>query len=286
MSGKNEIKSETLAATGPAEDDFIINLDRFTGPLDLLLHLIKEHEMDIFDIPISEISEKYLAYMEGINEMNLDGAGDFLLMAATLAHIKSKMLLPPSGDDEDDDEDNSGDPREELVRRLLEYQKYKDAAAHLDDRPLLGRDVYHRPLDRSLAAAPDQVEIEDVSVFQLIEVFQELLDKAKIHAPHQVRLDTVSVESRIREILKAIGGNEHVTFRSLFSDVYSRSELVGTFLAILELARILVLRIFQTVGGSEIYLSRRPDSPSDEEIERSISMLEYDKEIIEKTEEE
>lgn len=246
-------------------DPFIIEMEQFSGPLDLLLHLIKKHEMDIFDIPISIITEKYLEYVKYMQELNLDLAGDFLVMAATLAHIKSKMLLPP-GEDDSEEEEEQGDPREELVRRLLEYQKYKQVAEKLESRPMLGRDVFVRPPEKAVAPKNDEVDVEEVSVFQLIEIFQELLDNAKKHAPHQVQLDSVKVEDKISTILQTVRKGGRVSFRSLFVDVYSRPDLVATFLGILELTRLMAMRIYQTSDKGEIYISIRKSAPSDEQI--------------------
>jgi segregation and condensation protein A len=270
----DEVELRSDAATDPLEP-WVIEMDQFSGPLDLLLHLIKKHEMDIFDIQIALITEKYLKYVDVIRELNLERAGDFLLMAATLAHIKSRMLLPVSPEDEEDEEDES-DPREELVRRLLEYQKYKGAAEQLASRPILGRDVFVRPPEKIAAPNSDEVDVEDVSVFQLIELFQELLDQAKKHAPHKVQLDTVSVDDKIVYVLRILKGSPRVTFRSLFINIYTRPELVATFLAILELARLRALRIYQTSDKGEIYMSYRPDAPSDEEIQARVDVFKAD----------
>lgn len=251
---------------GPdVSDPWLVELARFSGPLELLLHLIKKHEMDIFDIPIALITEKYLNYVQLIQELDLERAGDFLVMAATLAHIKSKMLLPP-GDEQEDEEVDESDPREELVRRLLEYQKYKIAAEQLASRPILGRDLFARPPEKVAAPESDEVDIEDVSVFQLIEIFQELLDNARQHAPHQVQLESVSVDDKVFYVLQLLKASQRVTFRSLFRNVYSKPELVATFLAILELARLHAMRIYQTSDKGEIYLSYRSDAPSDADI--------------------
>ncbi len=253
---------------------FMVELERFEGPLDLLLHLIKQHEMDIFDIPVAEILAKYLEYMAVIQKLNLDLAGDFLVMAATLAHIKSKMLLPPSDDPEDEADDDLMDPREELVRRLLEYQKYKTAAEQLDSKPLLNRDVYVRSPERPKSDNAEAQDIEDVSVFELISIFQELLDKIKLHAPHKVQLDNYKVEDKIRDVLSKLRAAKRVDFRHLFKDIYTRPELVTTFLAILELARMRVVRLFQTSVQGEIYLSMRPDAPDDKSIMERVTLEE------------
>ncbi len=273
MQESKTLKEDTPVEAG--EDSFLIELEKFSGPLDLLLHLIRQHEMDIFDIPIAEITEKYLAYVAVMEQLNLDRVGDFLVMAATLAHIKSRMLLPVDVQEEEEDTEE-GDPREELVRRLLEYQKYKDAAERLSSQPMLTRDVFVRPPDRSAQLPDKEVEIGEVSVFQLIEVFQDVLDKVKLHAPHQVQIDTVRVEDKIQDVLKELKEAGRVVFKDLFRNIYSRPELISTFLAVLELARMKVLRIFQTASLGEIYLSRRKDAPEDKEILRRVTLEEQE----------
>jgi len=256
---------------GANAEAFVVELERFSGPLDLLLHLIQKHEMNIFDIPVAVITEKYLEYMRVIEELNLDQAGDFLVMAATLAHIKSRMLLP-APEAEALDEEEALDPREELVRRLLEYQRFKAAAEQLAARPMLGRDVFVRPPEKA-AAVSDEVDIEDVSVFDLVSVFQDVLERVRLHAPHQIQLDPVHVEDKINQIIARVEAAGRLTFKSLFDEVYNRPELIATFLAILELARLSILRIFQTTGGGEIYIALRPDAPRGEELEKRLALL-------------
>ena len=267
---KTDVAKEAAAAA-PEGDPFFIELERFSGPLDLLLHLIKQHEMDIFDIPIAEITEKYLAYVAIIRELDLDRAGDFLVMASTLAHIKSRMLLPPGEDSgEIGDAAEELDPRADLVRRLLAYQKYKDAAERMNNRLLLNRDVYARPPDRSMIPNGDEVDVEDVPVIQLIELFQEMMEKLKTKAPHRVRIDEVKIEERISDVLVVLRSSKRVTFRSLLTSIFKSPELITTFLAVLELARVRVLRLFQAGALGEIYISLRPDAPDDETIRKRI----------------
>lgn len=254
---------------------FFVELESFQGPLDLLLHLIKKHEMNVFDIPILEITEKYLEYARIIEELDLDQAGDFILMAATLAHIKSRMLLPPD-EAQAEEEEEENDPREELVRRLLEYQSFKDAADRLSERPMLGRDEFARAPDYALADSREEVDIEEVSAFALIEIFQEILERTKENNPHEVQMESVSVEERITVVLRALSLEKRVTFRSLFTDVFTRSALVATFLGILELARLRVLRLYQAQNDGEIYLARRPDAPRDEDVMKRLSASSVD----------
>src|SRR5262245_31354168 len=166
-------------------DPYRVQLDVFEGPLDLLLHLIKKNEVEIVDIPIAIITEQYLAYLEVMHELSLDVAGEFLVMAATLTLIKSRMLLPPS---EDEDEEEP-DPRAALVQQLLEYQRYREAALALSERPLLNRDVFVRePLAESSesAGASDQAAPLQVSVWELLEAFRAVLKRARPEAVHEV----------------------------------------------------------------------------------------------------
>jgi segregation and condensation protein A len=151
-----------------------IKIENFEGPLDLLLHLIKKNEMDIYDIPMAEITAQYLATIDAMKSLNLEVAGEFLLMAATLLHIKSRMLLPQQ-DPEEDPEPEEEDPRAELVRRLLEYQKYKDAALCLDSRPLLDREVFSRRVASSESDEQEEGELEAVGLFELVDALRRLL---------------------------------------------------------------------------------------------------------------
>ena len=174
-----------------------VALENFEGPLDLLLHLIQKHELDIFDIPVAFITEKYLEYLEHLRALNLDIAGEYLLMAATLAYIKSRQLVPtPDGPEDEAEEDAVGDPREELIRRLLEYQKYREAAAQLGDRPVMGRNVWGRgsPVEVAQAAG---APLAEVSVFKLIEALGRVLERARVKLAHDVMVDRISIADKI-----------------------------------------------------------------------------------------
>jgi segregation and condensation protein A len=226
-------------------DQYRIRLEIFEGPLDLLLHLIKKNELDIYDIPISLITQQYLEYLEIMKQLNLDIAGEFLVMAAELMHIKSRTLLPtpPPGEGE---EEEGPDPRAELVRRLLEYQQFKDVADQLRERDLLGRDTFVRgakSLDWLNLA--DGMDLEPVSIFQLVEAFRQLLAEAPAELVHEITIDLISVRERILQIMDAIKGKQSFTFRELFEPNAGRPKMIITFLAILELVRISVLRIHQ-----------------------------------------
>ncbi|MGZ3523150.1 MAG: segregation and condensation protein A [Thermodesulfobacteriota bacterium] len=230
---------------------YTFRLDGFEGPLDLLLHLIQKNELDIFNIPIALITEQYLEYLQLMKVLNLDTAGEYLLMASTLLHIKSRMLLPKSSEGEEEEEE---DPRAELVRRLLEYQKYKQAASELERRPLLDRDVFIR-LTPTGSQEPEEERIE-VNLFELLEAFQEVLKRVKPKAIHEVILEHLSVEDKIQEILALLEKeNRSMAFHRLFSEEASRRVVVVTLLAILELVKMKRIRIFQMAPFEAIRIS-------------------------------
>jgi segregation and condensation protein A len=233
-------------------DDYTFRLEGFEGPLDLLLHLIQKNELDIFNIPIALITEQYLEYLRLMKVLNLDMAGEYLLMASTLLHIKSRMLLPKSSKGEDEEEE---DPRAELVRRLLEYQKYKQAAVELEKRPLLDRDVFIR----LLAAEPEPIAEEEkieVNLFELLEAFRKVLERVRVETFHEVVLEHVSVEDKIQEILALLEReNRSIAFHRLFPEQATRRVVVVTLLAILELVKMKRIRIFQLAPFETIRIS-------------------------------
>jgi len=223
-----------------------VQLEIFEGPLDLLLHLIKKNEVSISDIPIAAITAQYLATLELMQNLNLDVAGEFLVMAATLIHIKSRMLLP-AGDDEPD-EDEGIDPREELVRRLLEYQRFKDAAAELEQRELLTRDVFVR--STSSAEEAPAPGFREVSLFELLTALRRVIERLPKDDAHEVILEKITLREKMTLILDLLRAGEKVIFEALFSEVKSRMEIIVTFLAMLELVKMRVIRIFQeTLNG-------------------------------------
>ena len=231
---------------------YIFRLEMFEGPLDLLLHLISKNELDIANIPIALITNQYLDYLKLMKVLNLDIAGEYLLMAATLLHIKSKTLLPSSSEQE---EEEGEDPRAELVRRLLEYQKYKQAAVELERRPVLDRDVFIRliPADPE---EPTEEERLEVSLFELLEAFRGILERVKAETFHEVILDRITVEERVQEILSLLRKeNRSIAFQHLFSEQASRREIIITFLAILELVKMKLIRIFQPAPFETIRIS-------------------------------
>lgn len=230
---------------------YTIRLDMFEGPLDLLLHLIHKNELDIVNIPIALITEQYLEYLKLMKVLNLDIAGEYLLMASTLLYIKSKTLLPASPEEEEEEED----PRAELVRRLLEYQKYKEAASELEKKPMLDRDVFIRsnPSEKEDTGAEERVE---VSLFELLEAFRQILERAKAEEFHEVTLDRVSVEEKVQEIFSLLQREKRsIAFKHLFPEKASRRVIIVTFLAILELVKMKLIRVFQMAPFETIRLS-------------------------------
>ncbi|MBI5532241.1 MAG: segregation/condensation protein A [Deltaproteobacteria bacterium] len=235
------------------EDGWRVALPVFEGPLDLLLHLIQKHELDILDIPISFVTEKYLEYLNLMRDMAIDVASEYLVMAATLAHIKSKMLLPSVPSDQDDALDEEElDPRGELVRRLLEYQKYKNAAADLASRSVLGKDVFARGPLPTEAEGP--APLESVGVFALIDAFNRVAARRKITLEHEVSFDRVSISERINEIVDMLKLRSRSTLEEILPETFSRSELVITFLALLEMTRLKLTRLYQASALSELYI--------------------------------
>jgi segregation and condensation protein A len=236
-----------------------VQLDVFEGPLDLLLHLIKKNEVSITDIPIATITEQYLATLELMEYLSLDVAGEFLVMAATLVHIKSRMLLPLDETDVEED-DEGGDPRDELVRRLLEYQRYKDAAGELERRDILKRDVFVRSPE-----PPEQTEtvgFESVSLFDLISALRTVLDRLPKDSVHQVMLETFSVREKMSLLLEDLHRRGKIIFQDLFAGVASRIEVVVTFLAMLELVKIRAVKIWQEEPTGPIVIA--PSAPLEE----------------------
>ena len=250
---------------GP-KDAFRIALPNFEGPLDLLLHLIREHQVDILDIPIALITEKYLAHIQLMREINLDIAGEFLVMAATLLHLKSRMLLPKEEVPvlEGETPVDTTDPRAELVHRLLEYQKYKHAADQFLTADLLDRDVFARrvSMDR-LGLDPEDIGFKEISVFKLIEALDRVLKALEPKFQHQVVRDRLSLSDAIHSIAAQLAASGPVKFLDLFTGVRTRSAVVITFLALLEMAKLSLIRIYQGEGESEILVQAKGGALND-----------------------
>ena len=231
-----------------------VKLDIFEGPLDLLLYLIKKEEVDIYNIPIAAVTDQYLQHVELMRSMNLDLAGEYLVLAATLLHIKSKMLLPV--EEKEDGEPEEPDPRAELVRQLLEYQTFKEAALNLNARALLERDVF------KLGAAPeiqagDEEEMIEVSLFDLVEAFREIVSNIKEKELLDFDIEKISLSDRIHQILERLSAEKSLNFRDLLEDVHDRTMIIYTLLAILELMKMRIVRAYQshTFGPIRIFLA-------------------------------
>jgi segregation and condensation protein A len=228
----------------------------FEGPLDLILHLVKEHEVDLFDIPIARITESYLATLVAMRELDIDVAGEFLHMASQLMLMKSKLLLPRTevAEDAPGPEDLGVDPRAELVRRLLEYQKYKAAGEELGSRDILDRTVFARRAQAERPAGPDGPEgLADVSVFKLIEALDRALEHARPEVSHEILNDRLSITDAISAVAEVLRLRRRASFEELLAGPperrYARASVIATFLAILEMARLRLVRIYQAVLG-------------------------------------
>lgn len=234
---------------------YSIKLDKFEGPLDLLLHLIRKNELDIYDIPIALITKQYLEYLSLLKELNLEVAGDFLVMASTLLQIKSRMLLPNPEPEEGEGEAEE-DPRAELVRRLIEYQRYKDAALHLGEREILGREVFARRFgSQELQIVPAEDEVIELDLFQLAEAFSSLISRVPTARVHEVvGFDSISIADAINEILGLLQEREMLAFEELFREDDSRERLIASFLALLELCKLKMLKVLQNKSCGEIYI--------------------------------
>jgi len=232
-----------------------IRIDKFEGPLDLLLHLIKKNEMDICDIRISEITAQYVAFLDEMKSLNLDIAGEYLVMAATLLQIKSQMLLPQP--EEELAEEEEGDPRAELIKRLLEYQRYKDAALNFDRLPQLERDVFLHAGDVNEVQGEGEEfnDLEPVGLFELVEVFRGLLRSAPAEMVHEITTEQLSITEKIHTILAELQEKGHLAFAALYNPDTTRREMVVFFLAMLELVKMKLVKIYQNQRHGEIWLS-------------------------------
>ncbi|HSD88076.1 MAG TPA: segregation/condensation protein A [Kofleriaceae bacterium] len=260
------------------ETGYQVELDVFEGPLDLLLHLVKKHELSILDIPIAFVTEKYLEYLDAMAGLDIDVAGEYLLMAATLCHIKSRELLPsPEPLEEDGEPGAEGeevevDPRADLIRRLLEYQKYKEAADKLGQRPVVGRNVWGRG-SATEDAVSDGVDADAIAplapfpVHKLIEAFDRVMRQAKVKVAHNVMIDRLSVSQKIAELTDRLEKEGRFAFTSMFSflrDGIARAaeeikhEAVVTFLALLEMAKLRLVALAQQ-EDEEIFIARATD---------------------------
>lgn len=238
---------EIKALQRESEEDYRVQLPVFEGPLDLLLHLIKKSEINIYDIPIALITQQYLEYLDLMKSLNLNIAGEFLVMAATLIHIKSKMLLPPEDLQEEEPEE---DPRAELVHRLLEYQRFKDAAEGLAHREETWREAFRRPQD---CVEPEQeILLTEVSLFDLMEALRTVLTRVPKEGVMEILPDELSVRQRMSLVMERLERSGGITFDALFEKERTRAAVIVTFLALLELIKLQLIavqqiRLFETI---------------------------------------
>lgn len=238
--------------------DYEIKLDVFQGPLDLLLHLIEKEEVDIYNIPIAIITEKYLDYLQTLQMFNLEVVGDFLVMAATLMQIKVKMLLPQSAlSSEENDEDSEADPRWELARKLIEYKKIKEASLSLQKLENTQSLVYTRSggdfADKKITAALDP--LKDLSVWDLVDAFKVIMDSLEEKPIKSLPKQEISIKQRMTEIMDLVSEKGEMLFQRVFSEVKTKLGLITCFLAVLELIRLCKITASQTLIFGEIMLS-------------------------------
>ena len=244
--------------------DYPVKVADFNGPLDLLIYLIKKNQVDIYDIPIVLITNQYLEYLELMQELNLDVAGEFLVMSATLIHIKSRTLVPRLETESADDLDEE-DPRDALVERLLEHQRFKMAAELLHERETVRSAQWTRPegLVEEISGEPFERELE-VDLFSLLQAFQSVLKRSREYPAIQLPSKVVPIETRIQELVDKLASGGACGFNELFPDASSRQELITTFLAVLEMIRLKLIRVFQqgARGPIRVYARTRSDDGS------------------------
>jgi segregation and condensation protein A len=245
-----------------AREAYAVSMDTFEGPLDLLLHLVRRHELDVLDIPISFITRKYLEFIEVAQALDIEVAGEYLVMAATLAFLKSRELLPsdPLPEEESAGREDGVDPRQELIRRLVEYEKFRMAGLELDARPIVGRDVFPRGGD--VDVFPPEPDLAPVTLFRLAEAYGRILDRARILKTHDVDIEPVTVRQRMKQLSLLLGDAPRVEFEALFLDRTWSSErelrqmLVVTLMSVLEMVKLGVMSVQQPEGSETIVLER------------------------------
>ena len=236
------------------KDDYKVQLEVFEGPLDLLLYLIKKDELDIYDIPIERITNQYMQYMDLMRMLDLNIAGEFIVMAATLMMIKSRMLLPP--EERAVMEEEEDDPRWDLVRQLVEYKKFKDVAVFLQGLEERQEDVFVRGGEGAKLGPDGGVSLHDVSIFDLISAFNEALKKVKTEELKEIFAERYTVAEKIDMLVNLIKTKDKIDFKELFTGMASRHEIVCTFLAVLEMMRLKQLVARQEQSFGEIFLIR------------------------------
>lgn len=240
---------------------YVLHLDVFEGPMDLLLYLVKKNNMDIMDIAVSDITREYIAYLDMLQKLNLDSAGEFLVMASTLMQIKARMLVPQP----EKVEEEGPDPRAELVAKLLEYQKYKEAANVLSEKYVVQREVYYR---QEPQFSQDEYILE-ANIFDLLGAFRNILARAKEEVK-EILYEDIPIETKIREILAALEQKEYMTFEELFVGETSKADLIAAFLALLELIRTKQIIARQAKVFSNVRIYRvKPSTEDSSEVQRN-----------------
>ncbi len=237
-------------------EDYKVKLEIFEGPLDLLLYLVKKTEVDIYHIPIVQITDQYLKYLELMKMLDLDIAGEFLWMASNLIYIKSKMLLPPDERPEEEIEDEM-DPHQELIRQLLEYKKFKEAAESLEEMEEKRKQYFPREASLEVDSSDISLDLKPVSLFDLLSAFSEILQKIGVRESlKKIFEEEVSVEKKIEMIDKMISVAGSFAFQELFAETSSRMEIIATFLAVLELIRLKRIKVAQSEAFGNILIQR------------------------------
>jgi segregation and condensation protein A len=260
-------KTESEEKPEPLPGQPRVHLEIFEGPLDLLLFLIRKNEYDIFDIPIAEVTTQYLKYLDVLQELDLEIAGEFLVMAATLMKIKSHMLLPRQDEIEEEDEE---DPRAALIRQILEYQRYKEAAEELIERDHLGREVFARKFESPelTEAQADESGYLEADLYDLIEAIRAVLKRLPERSAHIVRLEPYSIQERMTQLTNRLKSVTSITFDALFDGAADRIEVVTTFLALLEMIRQQLVSVYQAdIGGTIRIVSQVTDVTDEDEPE-------------------
>ena len=236
--------------------DYRVQLDVFSGPLDLMLYLVKRHELDILDLPIARITRQFSDMLEIIEVLDLDMIGDFVVMASTLVEIKSRMVLPRPEEDEPNAPEGEDDPRSDLVRQLIEYKKYKDASRLLEEHAAEWQEHYPRLSDErpSVGVDPSEDRIKEVELWDLVSALSRILRRSPATNQTAIVYDDTPISTYVQRIHALVMEHGHVAFSSLFDGVYSKSKVVGIFLAILELLRHYHLRAEQPEDYGEIWV--------------------------------
>lgn len=253
MDSGDSLTPETNASSEPEGTGITIHLEAFQGPLDLLLHLIKKEEIDIWNIPIARITAQYLEYLQVMRDLNINVAGEWLMMAATLIFIKSRMLVPQENKEDEAQSEEEEDPRNELVYQLLEHQKFKNAAEMLYTREEVENAVWNKP---PLDAIEEGSEVVAITLFDLLRAFHEVVERFESLRVMEVQQEEVSIEQRIEDIRKRFLVHDKLQFSSFFAEARSKRYLIVTFLALLELVRLKEIWLYQKKAFDEIHITK------------------------------